>query len=522
MLFGVALLARLALLPLTNIDIGDATARTWLGWLWADHPFLITHGLWGPLHFYLIGAVMWLWPDPVWAPTALHIAMGSLIPLIMYRLTLELFASSRAALAAGLIFAVYPAAIVVSVGALAETPFMLLLGLGLIYLVRAWRPEGRIADAVLAGLAITFASMIRYEAWMLMPFLAVPLLRRPKRAAIFIAVALLHPIFWMTGNALAYGDPFYAFSTTSSWRSDVMGYQPVVELLPGVGRIIEFIGKTVVGLTLPASILISTGVVRSLLKHRVEAIWLIPPFGLFVLFAYFAYQGDIPMKFGYTTTFGLLLIPFVACSLDWFGIENWSLARCRAGAVVLVASIAVFTVQPLWESWSITRHLAFEATPRGLDDGSARELQRMIERAGLQRTGDALVLEFVGFTVTPKIALETKLHPQSICKTPGQTNVPLTSEELQAFLLANRSGVLVTHSSGKLTAHLKLESQRAGTLAGVPLKLAPVGSIQWNSDSPERQYGAVTVARYVVTDSSRIASSAPLSCTMACPISFCD
>lgn len=56
--FVVALLGRLALLPIATLDSGDVANRSWLGWFWADDPSLITHGVWGPLHFYLIGALM--------------------------------------------------------------------------------------------------------------------------------------------------------------------------------------------------------------------------------------------------------------------------------------------------------------------------------------------------------------------------------------------------------------------------------------------------------------------------------
>ena len=112
---------------------------------------------------------------------ALHVALGALVPVVVYKLTLELFGSWRSAIAAGLIFAFYPAAIAVSLGARVETPFLLAFGIGLIALVRAWRPDGRVRHAVCAGLAITLASALRYEAWMLIPFLTLLLVRHPKR-----------------------------------------------------------------------------------------------------------------------------------------------------------------------------------------------------------------------------------------------------------------------------------------------------------------------------------------------------
>lgn len=399
---------------------------------------------------------------------------------------------------------------------------MLCLSLALLCLVRAWRPEGRVTDALLAGLSVTVASMLRYEAWLLLPFLSVPLMRRPKHAAVFVAVALMHPVFWMIGNALAYDDPLYALSTISSWRVEIMGHVPVVGILPGAGRLWRFIGETAVGLTLPASLLIAAGVIRSLFKRRVQAIWLIPSLGLFLVFAASAFQDSLVVQFRYTTTFGLLLIPYVASSLEWLRIDNWSAGRSRVAAAVLVASMGVFTVEPFWESLPVARHLVFRAAPSDLDKKSARELQGMIERAALPRTDRALILDFVGFTVTPGIALQSKLHPRQICKTSGQTNVPLTSAQLEAFLTANRSGVLVTRPSSKLTAHLKLDSEQAGTLAGIPVRLKAVGTMRWESENPARQFGAVTVSQYAVVGSPGTAAKAPSLCPNTCPISFCE
>ena len=207
LLIVLALAIRLALLPLATLDTGDTAARIWLGWRWADDPFLMTSGLWGPLHFYLIGTMLRFWPDPVWAPLAMHVAIGSLVPVIVCQWTLDLFGSRRSAIAAGLIFAFYPAAIAVSLGARAETPFMFFMGLGLIGLVRAWRPDGRYSQALLAGLAVTLASMLRYEAWLLLPFLLIPFAKRPKLAAAFLATAMIHPVIWMIGNAIELGNP---------------------------------------------------------------------------------------------------------------------------------------------------------------------------------------------------------------------------------------------------------------------------------------------------------------------------
>lgn len=520
-LIAVALAARLAFLPFATLDDGDTAYRIWFSWLWADDPFLITNGLWGPLHFYLIGTTMWLWPDPVWAPIVLHIAIGALTPLVMYRWTLELFRSERAAMAAGLILAVYPAAIGVSLGPLSEAPFMLFLGLALLYLTRAWRPEGSIRDAALAGLAMTFASMLRYEAWVLLPFLAVLLLRHPKRAAAFTAVALLHPVFWMIGNEIAYGDALRGLTATAKWRLEVLGHEPNLGLAPSARRLWRFILMTALGLTLPVSLLIAAGVIRTIVGRRAEAAWLIPSLGLSLTFAWAAIQDTLFIKPAFTTTFGFLLIPFAAAFIEGLAVDRWSQARSVLAATVLVASILLFAAEPLTKSQPVGRRVGTHAAPHIDDKDSARELLEVIRRAGLQRPEDALILDFVGNHVTPYIAWQTRLHPRQICRPRGEASVPLSIDELAAFLAGNRSGVLVTRPSSKLSAHLEPATDGVGTLAGVPVRLAPVGSVQWQSVSSLRRFGTLTISRYEVLGHSGPNSGSATACSSSCPIMLC-
>lgn len=519
-LFLVAVALRLALLPMATLDTGDTAARIWLGWLWGDDPTLITHGLWGPLHFYLIGTVMQVWGDPVWAPLALHVLIGSLIPVIAYRLTLELFGSQRSAVVAGSIFAVYPAAIAVSLGARAETPFLLFLGLGLIFLARAWRPGGRMTDAVLAGLAVTVGSAIRYEAWLLLPFLGVLLIGKPKLMFVFVGMAMMHPVFWMVGNWLAYGNPLHSLLATSTWLQDMMGIQRDPSTLASIGRVWRFIEKTAVELTVPVSLLVAVGAMRTIQKRRVEAVWLIPPLGLFLIFAVAAFKGTMSMKSGYTTTFGMLLIPFVAASLDWLGIERWNRVRVAAAVTVLLAAIGVFMLGPLMNSVPFGTRLHAHAVPSLPDEKYVRDLQALIDRADLRRSGDALISDFFGLLTTPYVAWQTKLHPHQICRAPSIAAESLDPAHLEAFLRANPSGVLITAAASELRSQLALDSDESGTLAGVPLRLEPVGSVLWDSQLRGRNFGVLTVSRYEA-QVARGETGATPPCSHSCPISHC-
>ncbi len=519
-LLAVALLVRLLLLPHATLDDNDAATRIWLGWRWADDPFFITNGLWGPLHFYLIGMVLRFWPDPVWAPLVLHVALGALVPIVVYRLTLELFGSHRSAIAAGLIFAFYPVAIDVSLGARVETPFVLSFGIGLFALVRAWRPDGQVRHAVVAGLAITLASALRYEAWILMPFLTLMLIRHPRRAAAFLATAMIHPVIWMIGNYLEFGNPLFSITTTSSWVEDATAQAPETELMPGLVRVAKLVGRTGVEMTLPVALLVSAGVFESVRRRRAESAWLALPIALFAVFAFFTFRSSMPTKQSYSATFGILLIPFVALALERLGVERWSRGRCIAGAGALLVAMCVFMSGPLIGRLPGGKSITASAVPTMADEVSVRRLQALLQEAKLVPGTDALISDNFGSRSTVYVAWQTRLHPESICRDPTVANWHVPSEEIRSFLSKNRSGVLITRPSGRISAHLTLESRHSGVMDGIPLRLSPVGSVQWETDHSSRQYGTVSVTRYEVEGMPEAAPAGP-ECSRNCPLMLC-
>ena len=198
----LALAVRLALLPLASHETLDQAARVFIAWRWADDPFLLLHGIWPPLHFLLLGTVLRLFPDPIMAPVWLHLLLGCATPAVVYLFTHRLFGSPRAALAVGVAFAIYPIAIRDSLSVLAQTPFVLLVALSMLALVNARGRTGDWRHALAAGFALTLASALRYEGWMLTPFFAVLLCRQPRRALIFLLAAVAWPLVSMSANWL--------------------------------------------------------------------------------------------------------------------------------------------------------------------------------------------------------------------------------------------------------------------------------------------------------------------------------
>lgn len=499
LLIALALAARLVALPFSTLDSADSATRVWMSWRWLDHPSLITEGVWGPLHFYLIGAALRLWPDPVATPTALHILLGSAVPVVVYLLAEELFGERRPALLAGVAWSIYPIAIATSVVAASQTPFALFFGLALLFLARARRPSKTGAwPAVLAGLAFGLASMLRYEAWLLLPFLTLMIIHRPRQAGLFLAVGLIHPVFWMTGNLLAHGDPFYSFTWASEWERDAMGGGAAMTLSNVTQSVRELVERTARGLSLPLSLLIVTGVGGSLVRGRRWLVWLLPPLGLFLLFVVGTARGSLVVKWPYTATYGLLLMPFVAYAGHLIGVGRWSPRRFAASLCGLILLVAACTVRPLWRDLPVLWRLYAPAAPAFEAQSGAEEVLELVRSA--RRPGaDALVSDFYGWLPTYYVALHTGWHPDRIVVAEGAPNVPLDVSELERFLVEHPKGVLVTREGGRLTSLIRFYEDGSATFGTVRFLTEPVRGV---APAPEIGGSPISVDRYTLVGSS--------------------
>jgi len=500
--FGIALLVRTLALPLAAFDDADAATRIWIGWSWLEHPTFMPSTVWGPLHFYLIGLMLRAWPDPVWAPAVLHVIIGALVAPVVYQLTLEIFGWGRAALLTGLAFALYPAAVASSLFALSETPFMLFLALGLLFLVRAHRPTGTVRDAILAGIAIGLSSMVRFESWLLLPFLTLPLIRRPKLLTAFLVPALVHPVIWMIASAVVSHDPLHSFTWASHWERDVNGRAQLVSLAWSARQIWNFLRATQAGLSPPLCLLIAFGVIWCLWRHRAQAIWLVPPLMLLGMLVGAAARGSLAVKWRYTVTLGMMFFPFAACSFRAMGSEGWSRRRLAGATVALLAGISVFTIEPLWRAIPHGEAVLARTrmTPSFPDFPEARDVLSLVNR-GQTPGHEALLSDFYGWQPTFYVGLHTKLHPDHIFIVYGAPNESINVASIESFLARNRQGVLLTADQGRLGSLVQSEGDHTVRIGGARLRLESAGEVRWpfsNNTSPV----VVHAARYAVLGSS--------------------
>lgn len=521
-LFVFAVAVRLLVLPLATLDSADSPARVFIGWLWSEQPYYISAGGWGPLHYYLIGVAMKFWPDPVWSPTLLHIGFGALTCVFVYQLALELFRSPRAALLAALGFAVYPLAIATSLEAHPEIPCVALVALGLRFLVRLWRPEGRPRDAVIAGVAITLASALRYEIWMMLPLLAAPLLPQWRKLFTFVAVAMLHPLAWMIGCTLRFGNPLYSLVWSDDYERKLMDHanENVLQLV--VQKAVQFGSTAVHGLSLPLAALVAGGVLATLLRRRREALWLLAPAWLFLLLSIAGARGSIWYKPSYTLLCGTMTLPFVAALFEAWRVDAWPLRRYVAACAALLAAVSLTMVQPLWQAVPHGGALRAQGWGAFPEQEQTRSLLQLIND-GQPMGRNPLLLDFIGWWPTGYVTSRTRIHPESLC-TPNGTPVPVDEPAVQRFLLAHPEGTFLGYDKGRLTERLQMQSADTGVLAGVTLQFTRPRQLPWaGSNTPGAdQPGTLTVSQYRVIAEPAVRDTRPAQCTTPCPVSLCS
>jgi len=202
---AVAALARALPFAYGHEHYGDAPVRIELAERWAADPHL-WHGYlesyqYGPLHLTLIGALVRLLGDRIFAARLLSLACGLAGVWLLYRIAGR-ERGPGAGFWAALGLALSPLHIQASATGASEAVFLALL-LGALLLALEDRLPG---SALLLGAA----GLVRYDGWMYVPLFGALLFWRRRRfvtALGFCALAAAPALFWMWVNARWAGHP---------------------------------------------------------------------------------------------------------------------------------------------------------------------------------------------------------------------------------------------------------------------------------------------------------------------------
>lgn len=237
-LLAALLTARLALNLALYLRLGGATflvspteaARTAYALDWAAAPSVSPENSvhWLPLQFYVEGLALRAWRAPFEVPFALNTAATLAGLALVFLLTLELFGSETAALAAAAAAWLDPPGVLLGIGGAFDAPERALALLGLWLWARAERTGTSLRPA---ACAFALGNAARYEAWLLAAaFSSYVLLRRPRERAALAAVWAF-PLFWLAFNARALGDPL--FFARGTFAAEIRGAASPVERLAG-------------------------------------------------------------------------------------------------------------------------------------------------------------------------------------------------------------------------------------------------------------------------------------------------
>jgi hypothetical protein len=502
---ALALFARLLVLPFSTTDSGDIAMRTWMAWRWLSDPEFITYGPLGPLHFYLIGATLALAPDPLYAPMGLHIIFGLMAPSLIYLFTKEEFSSSRAALLVAAMYALYPVAIRNSMTVRSETIFVVFMLASMWLLAIARSNRGLPIHAAGAGLALTLSAMLRFEGWMLIPFLGVSLWRKPKLMLLFGAIAMIHPVIWMIGNWMEFGNPLYSINWTSDFELEAMGKadRPFASLAVSA---VTFAVQTLRGMNLLVGIVAVAGAVIALVTRDRARVWLVPLVGVSSLLMISIVRGSLAPKLPYTLTLGTMLLPFAALVFRQVGIESWSARQYLGSTLALLGTIAILSGFVSWERIrtgpfegltisSASRILTVSSVPQFENQAIALSLPNVISEM-LEGVDEGLISDFYGWSATGYVALRTRLHPDRIFTAPGAPNRDLDVGSLSEFLKAYPEGVIVLLTGSRFAKAIGLTAAGQAKIGDRSLALQLVHSVQWPATGEDPNDRSLEIFRY--------------------------
>ena len=473
-----AVIIRVLILPYSSVDGSNGPARVWIAWEWLSDPEIITHGVWGPLHFYLIGIAMALVEDPIYSPIILHIVIAVFTPILVFVFTKNEFGSQRAALVVAATYALYPIAVRNSVQARAEVPFVFFILLSMIFVSFARRKDGQWKHVIAAGISLTLACMLRYEGWMLIPLIGVLLWRKPQFMIAFASVAMIHPVMWMIGNAVHFDDPLYPITFASNWELGAMGKgQYSFEFSSIMQRAMIFPKKILIGVTVLLGLVCVLGAVLALLKHERGVIWLIPLLGLLCLMSLAVVRGSLVPKFNYTASLGTMLFPFSAVVYKHMGIDAWSKMRGLGLSFSMMVSIGVFTCWVCLKNIGLGDYV-MNPIPTIPNQTTVLSLVPVV-RDNMETDRDGFISDFYGWGPQVYVPYLAGLPRHRIFLAPGAPNVSLNENELSMFLQDFPDGILIALTGSRFANAIGLKGEQSIHIGKKLLSIRKIHSIIW-------------------------------------------
>jgi hypothetical protein len=329
----------------------DQVGTSWLPLLhWLMVPLVRIDALW---FNGLAGAV----------PSALAFVIGG---MFLYAAARRIFASGAAAVTAVAVFALNPNLLYLQSIPMTESLSLACLAALLYFTV--WWGETRGWGAVVgAGIAACAGTLTRYDAWLLLPFVAVYFLvtaerRRVLVATVFCAIAMLGPLFWLFHNWWLSMDPLDFYWGPWSARAIQKGAD-----YPGKGDWLTAFqyyvtaARLCAGPTLP--FIAAAGIVVALVRRAFWPLLLLALPG--VLYVWAMHAGTVPIFMPmlkpfsyYNTRYGSAVLPLLALAAAALVAIIPAGGRAIVAFVVILAAAIPWIVHPspaYWITWEESR-----------------------------------------------------------------------------------------------------------------------------------------------------------------------
>jgi len=436
----IIFIVKLICLPYAQTVDADAVSRVFISVDWLKNPHWIKTGVWAPFHFYIIGCGLYIWNNPVIMPKLINIIFSSFTLIPFYYFTKREF-KRNGALIAAFFLAISPILFNNSLQSLSETPYLFFLALTMNLLSLALRKNSFIY-ALLAGLSITAASGIRYEAWIISAVfgLIILLLHRWKLLTVFVITSLLFPVSWLVTNWLATGNPLFGIQGNYHWTLDVMENNNNLGFESYLRRIWFFPFSWVIATGIPTGYIILKTIWRGYVEKPLNKLNLIYgiPFLIMVLFIqYNAFKGVLLLQHRFIGTLVVLSMPFIAVYFKDLTKQKITQAWIFGASTVLLSFAYNTTgIIPL---------------PR-LQDQSGAIINELIKKN--TDKGSFLILDFTGWENTYFIALESKLPHDNILITGGTKNSDVPLLEIENKIKGYDHGIILLKRNSVLYAEL--------------------------------------------------------------------
>lgn len=345
--------------------------------------------VWLPLPHWIMS---WFARDDGWWRTGLAGGIPAalcqtLAATFLFAAVRRAFSSTAAALVALLLFLWNPNSAYLGSIPMTE-PFFALAFAALCYFTVA-------GSAVGAGLAACAGSLIRYDAWFVIPFVAARFLwsHGPRPALLFSVLAGAGPLYWFGHNAVYYGDPLEFY--WGPWSAKAINQRAVdagMARYPGDHNWWAALRQLRAAAWLDAGAPLAwLGLIGFLAILAVKRAWVLA--GLLTLPVFFywlsIYSSGTPIFVPhlyphsyYNTRYGLAALPLFAVGAAALVAIAPGRLRAFAAITVMAASLSPWILYPRMETWVTWKESQVNSEARRAWTGEAAEFLRANYRGG--------------------------------------------------------------------------------------------------------------------------------------------